>query len=303
MEVIKDLVRLYSEINIIYIELHKLDISGNKDCDKFNMLVSLLKRDIGLEKKLFNKLNVNENFDYDKLYSILRKSTDRPFDVRAEDYVTGNDFDILLYDELDKDIYGDIVNDIKYSKLYSACSKNMFLVYLSFLQEYAESNSFGYLRDRILNYKYYNSFINHDIEGILIETSFNVDRINYINLDFMVDILKLKDSDKVILDCCIDTIRTTISQLLSIDDNDYMDDNKMVVSINNQCMLRASLIILNERDYNNIKTSIMNEFDGLCTSYNKISASIIRTIFNDRTKDKSRVRKISLNPLGDCLES
>ena len=218
MEMIKDLVRLYSEINIIYIELHKLDISGSKDSDKFRKLIELLKRDIELEKKIFNKFNSIDEFDYDKLYQMLGKCTDRPFNIRAEDYVTNNDFDILLYDDLDKEVYVEIVKDIKYSKLYSACSKNMFLIYLSFLQEYADSSRFSYLRDKILNYKYYNSFINHDIESILIESNFNINSVNYINLDFMIDILKLEDSNQIILDYCKDTIKTTIEQLLSIND-------------------------------------------------------------------------------------
>ena len=113
MEMIKDLVRLYSEINIIYIELHKLDISGSKDSGKFRKLIELLKRDIELEKKIFNKFNSIDEFDYDKLYQMLGKCTDRPFNIRAEDYVTNNDFDILLYDDLDKEVYGEIVKDIK----------------------------------------------------------------------------------------------------------------------------------------------------------------------------------------------
>ena len=299
MEVVKDLIRLYSEINIIYIELYKLDISGNKDSDKFKKLIELLKRDIELEKKIFNKFNSVEEIDFDKLYQVLGKSTDRPFNVRAEDYVTNNDFDILLYEDLDKDVYGEIVKDIKYSKLYSACSKNMFLIYLSFLQEYADSSSFSYLRDKILNYKYYNSFINHDIESILIESNFNIDRVNYINLDVIVDILRLDDGDKVILDWCLDTIRTTTSQILSIDDSDYSDDNKTVLAINNQSMLRACLLLINDTDYNNIKNSIFNEYECLCTDNNKISVSIIKSILDGRSNDKVRVKKISLKPMLD----
>ena len=49
-----------------------------------------------MEKKLFNQLNVNDNFDYDQLYQILGKCTDRPFNVRAEDYVTNNSMKIRL---------------------------------------------------------------------------------------------------------------------------------------------------------------------------------------------------------------
>ena len=295
MEVVKELVMVYCEINMIYIELHELEINNNKNSDRYNYLISLLKKDLCKEKEIFKLISMDDEFDYDELYSLLEKCTDKPFNIRAEDYVTNEDINIS---DIDEEFFSEIIKDIKYSKLYSACSMNMYLIYLSFLQEYADSGSFNYLRDKLLNYKYYNSFINHDIESILIESNFNIDRVNYINLYAVVDILGLDDGNKIILDYCVDTIKTTISQIMSINDKDYSDDNMLVLSINNQSMLRASLLLLNDRDYNNIKTSIFNEYYGLCTNYNKISASIIKSIFDDRKKDMSRIRKISLKPMG-----
>ena len=291
MDVVKELVKLYSEINIIYIKLHSLEISNSKNSDRYNYLIELLKRDLVKEKEIFNQMSMDEEFDYDELYSLLEKCTDRPFNLRAEDYVTNEDINIR---DMDEEFFGEIIRDVKYSKLYSSCSMNMYLIYLSFLQEYADSSSFSYLRDKILNYKYYNSFINHDIESILIESNFNIDRVNYINLDFTIDVLGLDDGNKIVLDYCVDTIMTTISQILSIVDSDYNDNNKMVLVINNQCMLRACLLLINDSDYNNIRNSILNEYEGLFVDDNKISVSIIRSILDGRNNDKVRVKKISL---------
>ena len=296
MEVVKELLMVYCEINMIYIELHKLEINNNNG-DRYNYLISLLKKDLCREREIFSLISMDEEFDYDELYFLLEKCTDKPFNIRAEDYILNDDTNIS---DIDGEFFSEIIGDIKYSKLYNACSKNMYLIYLSILQEYADSGSFSYLRDKILNYKYYNSFINHGIESILIESNFNIDRVNYINLDVIKDILKLDDDNNAILDCCVDTIRTTIKQILSIDDNDYSDDKMLVLSINNQSMLRASLLLISERDYINIKTSIFNEYEGLCTEDNKISASIIESIFDGRKSDLVRVKKISLKPLMDC---
>jgi len=296
MEIVKELVMVYCEINMIYIELHELEINNKNNGDRYNYLISLLKKDLCREKRIFSLISMDENFNYDELYSLLEKCTDKPFNIRAEDYVTNEDINI---NDMDVEFFSEIIKDIKYSKLYSACSKNMYLIYLSFLQEYADSDSFNYLRDRILNYKYYNSFINHDIENILIESDFNIDKVSYVNLDVIADLLKIDDGNKIILDYCVDTIRITIKQILSINDNDYSDDNMLILSINNQSMLRASLLLLNDKDYNNIKTSIFNEYVGLCTNYNKISLSIIKSIFDDRKKDMLRVKKISLKSLED----
>ena len=296
MDVVKELVMVYCEINMIYIELHELELNDKKNSDRYYYLINLLRKDLYKEKEIFNLISMDYEFNYDELYSLLEKCTDKPFNIRAEDYVTNEDINIK---DMDEEFFGEIIEDIKYSKLYSACSMNMYLIYLSLLQEYADSSSFSYLRDKILNYKYYNSFINHDIESILIDSNFNIDRVNYINLDFIIDILGLDNGNKIVLDYCNDTIKTTVCQIMSINDDDYNDDNVLVSLINNQSMLRASLLLLNDRDYNKIKNNIFNEYEGLCTNYNKISALIIKSIFDDRIKDMVRVKKISLKPLRD----
>lgn len=300
MEVVEKLVKLYSEINMIYIELHKLELVKDKDSDRFKSLIDLLKKDIVKEKKIYNDIFIHYEGKYEDLYNILDDCTDRPFGIRAEHYITNYDAtDVKIYEGEYEEVIKKILENIEYSKLYNACSRNMYLIYLSFLQEYADSVSFNYLRERILNYKYYNSFINHDIENILIDSSFKIDRVNYINLNVITSMLEIECSEEIILDCCVDTIRTTISQILAINDVDYSDDNKKAVSINNQSMLRAALVIISDRDYNNIRTSLFNEYEGLCTGYNKIGAGIINSIFNERKKDKARVRRISLKPIED----
>ena len=287
----ENIIKLYSEINMIYIELRKLEMTDNRNSDMFTNLVNLLKKDLLKEKKFIAKILSQSELDLDDIYLMLDECTDRPFSIRFEDYIT-NKLDINV--SLVEGINQDIIKDIKYSKLYDACSSNIFLLYLSFLQEYADSDSFNYLKDKLLNYKYYNSFINHSIENILIDSSFNVDRVNYVNLDVIADMLKLDDSREVIIECCLDTIRTTIRQILSITDTDYKNDDKKVISLNNQSMLRAGLIIISDNDYNNFKDSIFGEYESLCNDNNKISAEVIKTIFADRTNNKRRIRKISL---------
>lgn len=301
MEVLKKIFELYNEINMLYIELYKLELSGNRNSNKFRDLVDLLKSKLKDEKKIYEKLFLEYEEDYEELYKIVDEYSDRPFGIRMRDYINlydSNKVDVYENEEKEE-VIAEILANIKYSKLYSACSRNMFLVYLSFLQEYADSDLFSYLREKILGFKYYNAFINHDVENILVDLSFNIDRDNYVNLYFIADSLKLKESNEIILDCFVDTIKTTIEQLLSINDVDYSDDDKKAIAINNQSMLRAGLVMIGERDYSLIKNNLNDEIEKLSTDYNKISVDIVKLLIDGRKKDRSRVKKISMRPLND----
>ena len=283
----EELLLLYYEINNIYLELYKLELNKNNDSDMFIELINLLKDKINEERNIINNIINGDYKMYDYLYE-LDKDVDTTFAKRVSDYVRFND-EIEMEIETDEDI--DMIN---YTKLYSICSRNVFLIYMSFLQEYIDLGDD--LREKLLNFKYCNAFINHDVEDSLVRNNFNVGKDNYVNLYFAGRLLKLENDevDKIIVDCLRNTIIITISQLLFINDIEYKDDDKRAISVNNQCMLKAGLSILSEKEYILFAKDINDTINKFVNSNNSISLSVVNGILKDRKNNKCRVKKISL---------
>lgn len=285
----EEILMLYHEINNIYLELYNLELNGSMEDNSFLELVNLLKDKVDEEMELYKNLNNSLDEDeFDYLYN-FNKTVDNLFAERITSYMK-------FYDNLDKN------RNINYVKLYIACTRNIYLIYLSFLQEYINLKSFSLERKGLLNYKYCNSFINHGVEEQLILNNFNVNKVNYINLFMIYGMIKLEyeEIDKIIFDFLYDTIIITIINLLFIIDIEYENDlNRKIISINNQCMLRAALSLYSESEFSCVENKIYNIIDDLSDNSNRISREIINSILKYRKKDRSRVRKLSLIPVED----
>lgn len=296
MEYINEILRLYYEINSIYLELYKLELNGKKDSIEFIELVNFLREKIEKEKKLFDLFynNLDENLSC----SIL--DDEEPFAKRINDYMNFYDaLNIPISEEDDEDTIVEKTYDIQYAKLYKSCSRNIFLIYLSFLQEYIDMDDFSYLRSKMLSFKYYNSFINHDVESCLVDLNFEVAEVNYVNLYIIAETLGIDIDicDNLILDCFKDSIEITVNQILSINDSDYGNDNVRAMSINNQSMLRAALSLMSKSEYAKNKDWMFELINSLTNDNNTIGLNIINSIISGMDKDKSRVKKISLRLL------
>lgn len=296
MEYMEEMLRVYHQINSIYINLSKLEYDGKKDSVEFIELVGVLKHLIMQEKILF------DNFynEFEDAYNYHVVDNGDAFVKRLIDFM--NFYEVLNIKISDNDSEEEIMDktyDMQYGKLYKSCSRNVFLVYLSFLQEYIDDINYAYMKDRMLAFKYYNAFINHDVEECLIDFNFEVSRVNYVNLYFIAETLgiDIKMCDNIILDCFKDSIEITIGQILSIKDNDYQDINNKAMVINNLAMLRAGLALISNEDYNKNKDWLFEMINGLSTGDNRISAAFINDIIKGISKDKTRVMKISMRPL------
>jgi len=299
----EEILMLYYEINNIYLELYKLELNGNIDNSIYLELVDLIKEKIDEEKELFKDLCESiDDLEYENLCN-LDNETVNPFAKRIVDYMRFNNVLNMEINEYDDEEIRDKKNDvINYGKLYIVCNRNLFLIYLSFLQESIDLENCFDIKRGLLNYKYHNSFINHDVENELILNNFKIDRVNYVNLYFISRMFKLQQDivDKIIIDCFYDTVIITIINLLLVTDMEYESNiDRKIVSINNQCMLRAVLTLFNEKDFSKIQDNVYNIINNLVDDNNKISYNIIISILNDRKKDKSRVRKLSLKPINE----
>ena len=296
MEYMEEILKLYYQINNIYINLNKLECSGNKDSVEFIELVGVLKELILQEKVLFD--NFYNIFDDAYKYQVVDNGD--PCVKRLIDFM--NFYEALNCKISDIDSEEEVIDktyDMQYGKLYKSCSKNVFLVYLSFLQEYIDAIDSVYMKVKILAFKYYNAFINHDVEECLIDFNFEVGKVNYVNLYFVAETLGIDINmcDNIILDCFKDTIEITVGQILSVKDKDYQDINNYAMVVNNKAMLRAGLALISNNDFEKNSNWLFGMINSLSTNDNQISVSVVNAIINDISKDKTRVMKISMRPL------
>ena len=291
MEILRQIMQLYYEINNIYLELYKLDLDGCRDSDDFQNLINILKEKLNEEERLFELLY--DSNEYNNVCDYLEKE-DNPMFARLLDYI--KQYETLnnpIYEDDDDETIADIQMQIKTGKMYSACNKNVFLVYLSFLEECIDNNE--HLRKQLLGFKYYNSFICHDVETVLINNEFSVGIENYVDLYFVARGLDIpfKLRDEIIIDTCLNTIISMIKTILSISDEERDLEDKMALSLNAECMLRACLSLLSERDYKKIIKIVLSQIDELANDENVLGVNIINSYIDNRKKDKCRVKKMS----------
>lgn len=292
MKIFKELLDIVEEIDSIYLKLYRLECLGGLNSISFFELVRELKINIIKEQELF------ASFVNSPVYIELREyilGQNSPVCSRIKEY-------IKLYDESNEKVSDDeknVIEDI--NKLYKSCSRSVFLIYLSFFQEYIDNTSMLLIKERLISLKYYNAFTKLNIGEILIENQFNVPRENYIDLYLIADIIEKNgyDSYDVILSSQLEVIIDMLKQFLTISNEKYKDYNVLAASKCIEFMIRACISILSNNDYEYIKDSIFETIDSLATDDNTNVVEIIEQIIENRMLDKSRVRKLSLKPLED----
>lgn len=292
MDIFNDIIMLYYEMNNIYLELYKLELEGNKESEFFLQLVDILKAKIKEEERLFELFYDSDQ--YDMVCEYVSKE-ENPLFMRFLDRV--KIYEAFNIDIDEEDMAEEVAEKeklMKVSRMYSACNRNIFLIYLSFFQERIDSVD-PVMREKLLSLKYYNSFTKIDMENSLIECNFDVAMENYVDLYLMSDMIKLerKLCAEIILDCCLSTIMNMVVILLSISDDDRNDYDKRALSINCQSLFRACMALLDDKEYRKVENTIYEKVKELRNKENSVSVDIIDWLIGKRRQDKTRVRKIS----------
>lgn len=292
MDIFSDIMMLYYEMNNIYLELYKLELEGNKGSEFFLQLVGILKAKIKEEEKLLKLFYDSSQYDIVCEYA---SQEENPLFIRFLDR-------IKIYEAFNIDIDEEDLDEeavekeklMKVSRMYSACNRNIFLIYLSFFQERIDSVD-SIMREKLLSLKYYNSFTKIDMENSLIGCNFDVAMENYVDLYLMSDMIKLESNlcTEIILDCCLSTIMNMVIILLSISDDDRNDYDKRALSINCQSLFRACMVLLDDKEYRMVSNTIYEKVKELRNKENGVSVDIIDWLIGKRREDKTRVRKIS----------
>lgn len=304
MEKFNGIVSLYNEINKIYYELLTLESNGKVKSSVFSKLVDLLKEKLDEEKKLYASLIEYYKGNYDEMFALI-VTCEYPehIEKRIKDYLSiCHIFNINPKESLNGQALTENEAMRRLDQLYVSCSRNLYLVYLSFLEDFVNSSAFISIKDKLLSFKYYNSFVDHDMESQLINSNFNISKVNYVDLNAVATVLKIDSvsCNEVRWMVLSDAINTSVMELLSIKDSDYMDDFKKAKAMNVECMLRAALALFGDDklgydfEISSINHMISNgmEFD------NGLSINIIKSIVGNKDKDRTRVRKIFIQPLG-----
>lgn len=246
-----------------------------------------------IEDALFNKLVVSS--EYQSIKDAVMDSKGSVFS-RFRDYIS-------RYESNCKEYYIDeekkVKSDIK--KLYDACSKNIYLVYLSYLQDYIDTTDNVFMREKLICLKYYDAFIRLDIGEILINNDFYIPKYNYVDLYLIADMLNFKEniSYDIIADAYITVFKEMMVELFSITDDMYNNYDIVVASKNIEFMFRTCLSLINDSNFLYMQDEIFLLMDELSNDNNTRAFDIIDRVLESRNCDKSRVMKLSLRPI-DC---
>lgn len=290
MDDLEKLLNLMEEINNIYMSLYKLECLGDRENSYFFRLVNELKNKLVEEENLFN-IFVNSS-DYLIIKEFL-SDENSPVFKRIKNYISKYENKMKDYNKDDDKMMCEV------RKLYNSCTKNIFLVYLSYLQEYIDTTNDKVMREKLLSLKYYDAFIRLDIGELLINNDFYIAKTNYVDLYLIVDMLCMKKeiSYDMIDDANLEAIKEMIIQLFSITDDKYKDYDMVVASKNIEFMLRACLSLIGANNFEYMKDDIFLLMDELSNDNNGIAFDIIDRVLETRVSDKSRIMMLSLRPI------
>lgn len=302
MEVFDKILELYKEIDAIYKTIIVLEYEKKFEDDKYLSLINLLCEKIMLEKKLFNQFLYNDREGYEWVVNLLENKM-----IELEDYVISRLYDYMSihisgnprgnFDSLEQQMEIESINRV--DKLYREFSKNLYLVYLSFIGDYINSPAFYSIKKALLLFKYFGSLTNHDMEDVLVYHNFNVGKSNYIDLNFLATGLRIdkKLTEEVSYAVYWDAVRTSVIELLSFNDSDYNDVYMKTNCISCSCMLRSGLLLLsdNKDKYKEVISELFKLIDEMGHFYNGLSVGIIRSVVESVNMDKKRIKKLSIN--------
>lgn len=318
-------ITLSSFIEKLYEQLYNLEIDGKKETKEYNRLIGILKLQTDLEKKYYEKINL----DYQKAKSwygyllVTHIKTNNISEIDSiinQDYskrhikrVLNNLLDIILsnpknlIEKIPEDVYKSIeqldiedVETILSNSLDKSVSiernleKDVYNTFLCILEEFINNSSFNSIKNELLKVKYNLSFIYTRIEQNLLNNNFTIFDDVYSESKLTADIKEVeKDYYLLIKDkFCNNICLQELSSIVNISDIDYQENKIVIISILKQCFIRASMAYMSEFAIE----KIIEDFYRYSAPHikNDISLSIVNDCFNKSKKDKTKIKIISL---------
>lgn len=301
MDLIRKIVNITSQIYDLYLELYKMEINGKENTFEYFTLIDKLKKMINEEKSLYLLFDKDKK-DYSELFAYAELFGEDIFS-RVYGYMLANK-QISPMDTIEIGDYQEqSVGDYQLKCLRNA---DIFLMQFLFIQTYIESSDFASIKNQLIHVKYDSSFIDCALGMCLVDMHFQIPSTLYASFDFLADLLQVEhtDSSKYMLEGCLEAAVEAMARLFRIRDTDYkaMSDfpqdtcmiSKRVEVIICECMLRAAICLMDDRQYRMVFSSLEAVIDSQMNPFNQMSVDSIRSILAKRKEDRARIRTISM---------
>jgi hypothetical protein len=182
-----------------------------------------------------------------------------------------------------------------------AISNDLLQVYLDNIEDYIYANKFKQAKKDLIPIKYNMSFLHSDLENILLENNFEIDKPIYVSSDVYSTHYKLKYnlvspfySDNIYLTNNKYLILDIISKIIFLNDNDFKEKNNVIKAIKYESYLRSLLLLLNKEDIETLKSLYIDTFLKDNYESNKIGINLVNYSFNKSLENKQNIVFLSL---------
>lgn len=333
IEFINILIELDTSIESIYEKLYCLEIKGKKNTKEYQELLNLLKEDIFMEKYIYD----NEKLTYTRCKSLIKYImfyklpddflTDEEsislqstqiydnkvlrrilknlriklfFDINCAKNIVPKEL-INSLKEVDEEAeflaFDGIHSGIEITK---AIEKDLYNSYLYFLNTFININRETAIEKDLIHSKYYLSFINSLIEDDMLSSNFDISDKLYIGSRLIADLndINLNTYTELRNSQGKSSSITQLSQLIDIHDFEYCSNLGIVNSILCQCMLRASLLLMDDEAIMDVNSDLHDflESDEYLENHSSdhISQDIVIDCFKKVKKDRNVTNTLSL---------
>lgn len=330
-ELIQELTKIDTIIELIYKKLYELEINNKKDSNDFKNYLNSLKNIIKVENKIYKDANLNHIRSFALANYILDYKLPVHFlndieSLMTQDYsnkVLRRIMNILYHNivfdnkmykekfpsellELMKNIgisdIDSIVNESIHSniELRKAFEKDTLNGYLVFLQEYINNEYYKAFKINFTHNKYITSFVYKNVENNMISDNFNIQDTFYINSRLIADLtnINLKLYEELKNDYGLEECTSQISKLINIKDSEYNDRKNIITSLLRECYIRSTFLLLNDETILDINSSFHDFIESkeyLREGSNSISENNIIKCFKLVKKDRNKLKILSLN--------
>ena len=320
--IIETLLKSATEIKNIYKKIYYLEITTQKETDKYNELLNELKKAIRIETNIYQKLNLKT----EEKFKIIEFLTNSPNYKKTNDIhsIINQDENDIINRRIINNLIHDIINNINYnnhktetlnllkeiginidnekaikdinnfSQVELKINEDIYLIFLTILQESLELIKYDKYKNELKQAIYNTCYINKNIENIIINQKFNIPNKIYISSKFINEILITNNKIyNLITNLIVQTqINTHIIEVLKIKDNEYNNSKTNISSIINQCYIRTLLTFLTDdniyklnEDFHNLTENPQYiKYQKQNTISEKAIIQCFKNINNDRAK-------------------
>lgn len=320
---INKLIELSEELSLIYQNLYKLEIIGEKDTNVYNDNIKKIQELKRKEEKLYN-LNFNmyqkylffiiDNFsgksDTNTVNNIINLNYENlPIQriiinifnkiIESKEIISVLDSeDINIINNLNKEI--DMTSLINHGiKMQNSIKDDVLTTFIYILEEEINKKSNLYLKDKLIKVKYHTAFINKNIEKELLKNNFELPEL-YLTSKLVSDMYKIDEKlyYGLLKKYSFDIVIEEIKELLKLRSLDFLNDNTNITAITRGIFIRAGLINLNDIEIlalNEIFHDLIEKKEYLILhSEDHMSEDIIISSFKEVKSDREKPKKLSL---------